>query len=141
MKKKILTALAALVLIGLFLPVPLSHVMYGTAEVLSLEKEKTGECQLTVIVEELSSLAVTYDRSFTFNLDGTAHEDFESHSWAEGDGLYQITQMFYDSEKDSMSMCSLVYDAALSYGVIRLDDGFYYLSNGADIPYEELPVG
>lgn len=141
MIKKLLIALAILVLIGLFLPVPVSHVMYGTAEVLSLEKEKTGECQLTVIIEELSSLAVTYQQSFTFNLDGTAYEEFESHSRAEGDGVYQISQMFYDAGSDSMSMCSLVYDGGLSYGVIRLGDRFYYLDNGADMPYEELPIG
>ena len=96
---------------------------------------------MTVIVEELSSLVVTYHRSFTFNLDGTAYENFESHSRAEGDGLNQITQMFYDGGSDSMSMCSLVYDGGLSYAVLRLDDRFYYLDNGADLEYEELPVG
>ena len=141
MKKKILIAAAVLVLVALFLPVPLSHVMYGTTEILNLNKEKTGECQMTVIIEEVSSLAVTYQKSFTFNLEGTAYEAFESHSWAEGEGLRQITQMFYDGAGDSMSLCSLVYDDALSYAVIRMDDQFYYLNNGADLEYGELPVG
>ena len=141
MKKKILIALTVLVLIGLFLPVPASRIVYGQGEVLNLEKEKVGACQMTVVIEELSSLAVTYHRSFTFNLDGTTYETFESHSWAEGDGLYQITQMYYDGGEDSMSLCSLVYDEGLSYAVIRLDEQFYYLNNGGELEYGELPVG
>ena len=45
---------------------------------------------MTVIIEELSFLAMTYHRLFTFNLDGTAYENFESQSLVEGEGVYQI---------------------------------------------------
>ena len=141
MRKKILIALAVLVLLVLFLPVPVAHILYGNGEILNLDKEKVGECQLTITLEELSSLAVIYKKSFTFNLDGADYEDFESHSWMEGeDGPYQISQMFYDGEEDGMSMCSLIYDEDLSYAVVRTEDYFYLLNIGADISYRELPV-
>lgn len=141
MKKKILIALAALVLLALFLPVTTSQILYGDGDILSLDKEKIGESSMTVILKEVSSLTVTYKKSFTFNLDGVAYEVFESHFWDEvEDGPYQISQMFYDVEEDRMDMCSLIYDKELSFVVIRMEDHFYYLNRGADLTYQQLPI-
>lgn len=48
--------------------------------------------------------------------------------------------MYYDEEKDSMSLCDLIYEKDLTYAIIRMNDKLYFANNGTDIPYNKLPI-
>lgn len=141
MKKWIAVICALLICAALFFPVSTVHTISGNGEVLTTEKEKVGDCELSVEIKEVRSLVTCYSRRFTFTLDGRTFAEFESNAGSEtDDGLCLLSQMFYDAEKDSMELCSLVYQKDFSYALLRLDDHLYFADNGSGLAYTELPV-
>lgn len=139
MKKKGILA-AGLILVLVFFPISTVHRISGSAEVLTLQKEKTGTCELEIEIKEISSLAIRYKKEFTFALDGNSAEVLRAPSYAEAEDLRLLSQMYYDKDLDEMRLCSLVYQEDLSYAVLRFGENYYFINNGADISYAELPV-
>lgn len=140
MKKRVAVAVVLLAALAVvFFPIPTTRSLSGDGEILTRQKEKTGTCRLEVEVREVASLAVCYKRSFSFVLDGDIAEVFSSTSYSEADGICLLSQMYYDEEMDRMSLASLLYPEDLSYAVLCLDPNYYFLNNGSNISYAELP--
>ena len=51
-----------------------------------------------------------------------------------------ITQLYYDEKENRVNICYLVYQNDLSFAVIYLNSRYYFIDNGANIPYSEIPV-
>ena len=139
MKRKI-TVMVLLALVVLLFPISSTQNLSGEGEVLNRQKEKVGTCQLEVEITEVSSLVFTYKKAFTFVLDGGAVEEFATDSHSEIEDICLLSQMYYDEEQNEMSLCSLIYKKDLSYAVLDLGKNYYFIHNGADIPYSELPI-
>ena len=139
MKQKI-TVMVLLALVVLLFPISSTQNLSGEGEVLNRQKEKVGTCQLEVEITEVSSLVFTYKKAFTFVLDGRPVEEFATDSHSEIEDICLLSQMYYDEEQNEMSLCSLIYKKDLSYAVLELGENYYFIRNGADIAYSELPV-
>lgn len=142
-KRKLLlaTAVAAAVVVGiLFFPIRRVHAISGNADILSADKEKQGTCQLSIELTELSSLAMHYRSSFTFTLDGREYTDFGINHYDRAEDLRAIDQMFYDEELNAINLCQLVYQEGESYYALLLDDRIYFLANGSQMDYSQIPV-
>lgn len=139
MKRKI-TVMVLLALVVLLFPISSTQNLSGEGEVLNRQKEKVGTCQLEVEITEVSSLVFTYKKAFTFVLDGGAVEEFATDSHSEIEDICLLSQMYYDEEQNEMSLCSLIYKKDFSYAVLDLGENYYFIHNGADIPYSELPI-
>ena len=108
---------------------------------MNTDKEKSADCWLEIAVLEQSRIIGKDSKSFSFVMDGNAFYKFETASYGETEeGLCLISQMYYDANEDAMSLCSLLYPEDMSYAVLRLGDALYYINNGADIAYTELPI-
>ena len=95
MKKKTLFAIILLIaLVAALFPIPTIHNISGAGEVLNLQKEKIGTCELEVEINVISSLAICYKRSFSFILNGKPVETFSTTSYSEADGLCLHSQMY-----------------------------------------------
>ena len=142
-KRKLLlaTAVAAVVVVGvLFFPIRRVHAISGNADILSADKEKQGTCQLSIELTELSSLVMHYRSSFTFTLDGREYADFGTNHYGSAGDLRAIDQMFYDEELNAINLCQLVYEEGESYYALLLDDRIYFLANGSQMDYSQIPV-
>lgn len=141
MKKKFVLAFIIIIaLIVIFFPVPTKHIISGDGDVLTLQKEKIGTCELEVEIKEVSSLAVCYRRSFSFFLDGKTVEMFSTTSYSEADGLCLLSQMYYNEKMDMMTLASLIYPKDLSYVVLDLGSNYYFINNGSNLVNAELPL-
>ena len=141
MKKKTLFAIILLIaLVAVLFPIPTIHNISGAGEVLNLQKEKIGTCELEVEIKEISSLAICYKRSFSFILNGKAVETFSTTSYSEADGLCLHSQMYYNEKMDMMTLASLIYPKDLSYVVLDLGSNYYFINNGSNLTYAELPL-
>lgn len=133
--------ISILIIIIFFFPVTTVNTISGEGEILSKEKEKIGNCTLSIEIREVKSRMFCYNRQFSFALDGNdflrpmhkTHHDV----W---DTFCSITQMYYDEKTHGMNVCNLVYPNDMSFAVIRFDDKFYFIDNGANIPYSAIPV-
>ena len=142
-KRKLLlaTAVAAVVVIGvLFFPTRRVHAISGNADILRADKEKQGTCQLSVELTELFSLVMHYRSSFTFTLEGREYTDFGTNHYDSAGDLRAIDQMFYDEELNAINLCQLVYEEGDSYYALLLDDRIYFLANGSQMDYSQIPV-
>ena len=140
MKKKNIIVVLMVILIVLFFPVSTTHIISGDGEILTLQKEKIGNCKLEIEISEISSLLICYKKSFSYVLDGKAREEFSTTSYSEADEICFISQMYYDEELDEMNMCSLTFKKDLSYAVLDLGTTYYFINNGSDMTYSELPL-
>lgn len=141
MKKKTIIAIVLLVvLVAALLPIPTTYNISGTGEVLNLQKEKIGTCELEVEIKEVSSLAICYKRSFSFILNGKAVEMFSTTSYSEAGKLCLHSQLYYNEETDMMTLASLVYPKDLTYVVLDLGSNYYFINNGSNLTYAELPL-
>lgn len=140
MKKLAIPVVASLlVLLILFFPVKKTHVISGHGEILTTEKEKVGDCSLSVEITEMRSLLLDYSRTFSFAINGKPESDFEAHSFGESDEISSITQVYYNEAKDQVGFCELVYPKDLSYVVFLWDDLLYFLPNGTALTASEIP--
>lgn len=142
-KRKLLlaTAVAAAAVVGILLfPIRCVHTVSGNADILSADKEKQGTCQLSIELAELSSLVMHYRSSFTFTLDGREYTDFGTNHYDRAEDLRAIDQMFYDEELNAINLCQLVYQEGESYYALLLNDQIYYLANGSQMDYSQIPV-
>ena len=142
MKKFVIpVVILLLVILILFFPVKKTHRISGTGEVLTMEKVKTGECSLSVAITEIRSFVITYDKTFTFVLNGEHISEFNYANDFSDDVIYlqTITQPYYDVDKNQMSWCTLLYHQDLSYAVIHWKDNLYFLPNGTEMTYAEIP--
>ena len=48
--------------------------------------------------------------------------------------------MFYDEELNAINLCQLVYQEGESYYALLLDDRIYFLANGSQMDYSQIPV-
>lgn len=141
MKLKYFIPALLLIAAVLFFPVRKTYSISGDGAVLTTDKEKIGDCTLSIEVQEVTSLAVRYRKTFSFMIDGEQVSKFQSsHASETGGGLCFISQMYYDAQKDSMASCELVYQEDLSYAVIYWNDRLYFLPNGTQMPYSEIPL-
>lgn len=141
MKKKNTIFIAVLtVLLIMFFPIPVTRNISGNGEVLTLQKEKIGDCELEIEISEISSLAICYIKSFSFIINGKATTEFATTSHSEAGGISFLSQMYYDEEMDEMRLSSLIYSNDFTYAVLNLGENYYFINNGADITYDELPV-
>ena len=143
MKKKVILAAVLIILVALvflFFPIKSTHQMSGQAEILSLEKEVTGTCNLKIEITEFSSLILNYKNTFTFQLNGKTVEFKSSSDDKASDAFWSVTQSYYDETRNCMDFCTLVYKKDFSYMVLSFEDNYYFLNNGSDITHEQLPV-
>lgn len=142
MKKKAnIVIILLIVVVVLLFPIPTIHNIRGNGEVLNIQKESIGACELEVVMKEVSSIAVCYKRSFSFVLNGKVVETFSSTSYSEADGICLLSQMYYNEEADMMNLASLIYPKDLSYVVLNLGSNYYFVNNGSNITYTELTLG
>lgn len=140
MKQKYLPWLVSVLLtVALLLPIPKTTVLSGTGAVLNTSKEKIGSCALSIEIRELRSLTVRYRKSFSFTLNGNEFSQFETAHTSEADDLCLITQLYYDVGDDCIAVCSLTYPKDLSYMVLFQNGQLYFLPNGTNISYSEIP--
>jgi len=123
------------------LPCYSHNVILGNGQVLTADKENLGDCELSVEIKEVRARAFCYSRRFPFILDGSTVSEFDDAAYPEtDDGLCLIAQPYYEEESNRMGSCTLVYQKDFSYAVIRRGERLYFLSNGASIPFPELPI-
>ncbi len=141
MKLKYLIPALLLIAIVLFFPIRKTSSISGDGVVLTTDKEKIGDCTLSIEIQEVRSLAVRYRKTFSFVVDGERVSEFRSAYASEtSDGLCSISQMYYDAQEDRMAGCQLVYQRDLSYAVIHWNDQLYFITNGTQMPYSEIPL-
>lgn len=140
-RKLLILAAVAVVVVGiLFFPIRRVQTVSGNADILSGDKEKQGTCQLSIELTELSSLVMHYRSSFTFTLDEREYTDFGTNHYYSAEDLRAIDQMFYDEALNATNLCQLVYQEGESYYALLLNDQIYYLANGSQMDYSQIPV-
>ena len=130
MNKKKICIITALCLVAILLfPIPVKASYSGDGAVYAEDgMEKIGECILSVEVTSLESVLHCYKKSFTFTLNGTKWEEFESNHHSEtDDGMYQITQGYYDRIMDQINFCSLFYSPQNASLKLSLKGSIYVL--------------
>ncbi len=141
MKLKYLIPALLLIAIVIFFPIRKTSGISGDGAVLTTDKEKIGDCTLSIEIQEITSLAVRYRKTFFFVVDGEQVCEFQSAYASEtGGGLCSISQMYYDAQENRMASCALVYQEDLSYAVIYWNDRLYFITNGTQVPYSEIPL-
>ena len=141
MKKKLALTIAIIVVLSVvFFPMTTTRRISGDGDILTLQKEKIGTCKLEIDIKEVSSLLFCYKKSFTFSVDDTLVEEFETTSRSEANKICMISQMYYEEEADAMSLVSLIYPNDLSYAILNLGANYYFINNGASISHSELPI-
>lgn len=139
-KKAIVFTVILVVLVVVFFPISTTHSISGNGDVLTLQKAKIRDCNLEIEITEISSLVICYKKSFSFVIDGKATKEFSTTSHSEAAGICLLSQMYYDQEIDEPRLCSLIYKDDFSYAVLYLGENYYFINNGSDITYDELPV-
>ncbi len=141
MKLKYFIPALLLIAIIIFFPIRKTSGISGDGAVLTTDKEKIGDCTLSIEIREVTSLAVRYRKTFSFVVDGERVSEFRSAYASEtSDGLCSISQMYYDAQEDRMAGCQLVYQEDLSYAVIYWNDQLYFITNGTQMPYSAIPL-
>ena len=143
MKKKLIITtiiLVLLTLLVLFFPITKTHKFNGQAEILSPKKEVIGNCDLKIEITEFSSLVFNYKNTFSLKLNGKPIEFKSSSSDTESGDFWSITQSYYDEIRNWMDFCTLVYKKDFSYIVLSFEDNYYFLNNGSDVTYAQLPI-
>lgn len=141
MKLKYFIPALLLIAAVLFFPIRKTSSISGDGAVLTTDKEKIGDCTLSIEIREVTSLAVRYRKTFSFVVDGKQVSEFQSAYASEtGDGLCFISQMYYDEQEDRMAGCELVYQEDLSYAVIHWNNQLYFITDGTQMPYSEIPL-
>lgn len=131
-RKYFILAGVFLLVILVFFPYSTRKVISGHGEVLTLEKEKIGDCTVSIEIYETRSLFFCYEKYFSYTIDGEESKAFTTSSYAiANEDLYIISQMYYDEKNDEMSLCSLIYPKNLSYGIIKFDIMLYYVNNNS----------
>ena len=59
-KKLVLAMIIIFAVTALFFPVSATHIISGDGDILTLQKEKVGDCRLRVEIKEISSLMVHF---------------------------------------------------------------------------------
>lgn len=143
MKKSIKITIILIILMALVIllfPYTKVNSISGNGEVRSANKEKIGSCSLKIEIKETRSLLFSYNKQFTFSIDGREYAKFYGKPVvSEVDGRVAISQMFYDADKGQMNGCMLVYAQDFSYAVISLDMKLYCLNCGDFIPIYIAP--
>ena len=141
MKKKLALAIAIIVVLSVvFFPMTTIHRISGDGDILTPQKEKVGTCKLEIEIKEVSSLMFCYKKTFSFFIDDNFVEEFETTSRSEADEICMISQMYYEEEADAMSLVSLIYPNDLSYAILNLGANYYFINNGSNLTYAELPL-
>lgn len=132
MKRKEFICIIAIVCaaVVLFFPVSKTRSFSGNGSVLNSEREKIGDCTISIEVKELKSLVLRYRMNFSFTMNDEpcyASEEIRfpvAVSVTEyGDCL--LSQFYYDSETNRMQPCSLFYRGDLSYAEIFWKNSYY----------------
>lgn len=132
----------------LFFPITKTRTISGSGVVLTKDKEKIGDCTLTLEIRETGSLAADYRRHFSFVLhDGQTTEEYDTKKALQGrtfvdrhDGVCMIASMYSGYRTGyKVVRCDLLYAEDLSYAALLWEDRLYYLPNGTDMPYSEIP--
>lgn len=139
-RKFIIYGMIGLMIVVLFFPYTMTNVLSGDGSVLTLEKEKIGECTLSIKIKEVRCLLGRYSKRFSFCLNGDDYEDFSTSTYNEVDTWNMISQLYYHKEEDRFDLCVLIFAKDLSYAVIRTDENLYFLNNGSSITYSQLPI-
>ncbi len=93
-KPKYLIPALLLIAIVLFFPIRKTSGISGDGAVLTTDKEKIGDCTLSIEIQEVTSLAVRYRKTFSFVVDGERVCEFQSAYASEtGGGLCFISLM------------------------------------------------
>ena len=110
MNRLILCLIIIFALAIAFFPFTTTEVISGKGHVLTLEKEKIGDCELFIEIKDVKSLLMRYRKSFSFVLDGTEFSEFDTyHDDGPVDGWCAIHQTYYDLTISSFDFCLLVY--------------------------------
>lgn len=139
-KKFKIFGMIGLLIIVLFFPYTMTNVLSGDGSVLTLEKEKIGDCTLSIKIKEVRCLLGRYSKRFSFQLNGDDYEDFSTSAYNEVDTWEMISQLYYHKEEDRFDLCVLIFAKDLSYAVIRTDENLYFLNNGSSITYSQFPI-
>lgn len=139
--KFIICGIISLVIIIFFFPITTVRTLSGNGEILSKNKEKIGDCELSIEIIEVNARTFCYNKQFSFVLDGSTFPESiaESH-FQTLDDFFVIWQSYYDAEKNAIASCYLVCQNDLSFAIVGWNNKFYFIDNGANIPYSELPV-
>ena len=143
MKKKVVIAAILIILVALvilFFPIKSTHQMSGQSEILSPKKEVIGNCDLKIEITEFSSLVFNYKNTFSLKLNGKPIEFKATSSDTESGDFRSITQSYYDEIRNWMDFCTLVYKKDFSYMVLSFEDNYYFLNNGSNVTYAQLPI-
>lgn len=127
-RKVIIYCIIAFIIIILVFPITTTQVISGDGQVMTIDEEKIGDCELSINIKEIRSLIFCYSKSFSCVLDGRSFSGFgRSHHDETDDGLCLISQMYYDEDENAMNPCSLAYQKDLSHFEIYLDKKIYVL--------------
>ena len=144
--KKIAIPFVCLLLLAVILcfPVKKRETLSGPGEILTADKEKIGDCHLSVEVTDLRSLLLDYRRTFSFTADSELITDpasiIDTSSFWEADGgLCSITQAYYDASENRVEFGTMLYQKDLSYAAIWWNDRLYFLPNGTEMTADEIP--
>ncbi|MDO5400254.1 MAG: hypothetical protein Q4F17_04635 [Eubacteriales bacterium] len=141
---KIAIPLCILAAAVLFFPIKRTYTLSGDGAVLTLGKEKVGDCTMSVEIQELKSLAMSYRKTFSFVLDGVESPSdfihFDDEHYSKTPGIpYLLTQACYSGPDDRTEFYTLLYAPDLSYAVLKWGDNLYFLDNGANMAFSEIP--
>lgn len=140
MNRLILCLIIIFALAIAFFPFTTTEVISGKGHVLTLEKEKIGDCELFIEIKDVKSLLMRYRKSFSFVLDGTEFSEFDTyHDDGPIDGWCSIGQMYYDLTISSFDFCLLVYGTDLSYAALVHKEKIYFINPEENMPFSEIP--
>lgn len=131
----------ALIFAIFFFPVAKTYSLSGTGLELTTDKEKIGTCELSIEITEVRSLVMNHGKTFSFVLNGEEGPGFvgDASCSETEDGLCAITGMYYDARRNRMAGCGVIYDKDLTYAVLHWNDRSYFLPNGTEMPYSQIP--
>lgn len=139
--KFLVCGIAIIITVIFFFPITTAHMISGSGEILNSEKEKIGNCTLSIEIRETKARTFCYNKQFSFSMDGNDYLESVNKTYnITWDMFCSITQLYYDEKENRVNICYLVYQNDLSFAVIYLNSRYYFIDNGANIPYSEIPV-
>lgn len=130
-KRKSCVIFAACVVAILFFPIASTQSFCGKAEILTEAGPRPGTCSLEIEIKELRSLVCCYRKRFSFTLDGTEVDAFQSNHFSQSEyGDCLVSQMYYDAEADRMGLCSLFCSGNGAFIELMWKDNRYILEPG-----------
>lgn len=121
-------------------PIKTTKVISGDGHILTFDKEKIGDCEISIEIKEIHSLIFHYRKTFSFVLDGDIFSEFDAPAFIESrDGVCSISQMYYDKTKHRFELYVLIYDRDLSYAAIAQDENMYFINPDENMPFSEIP--